>query len=135
MRNRRYLCLLAGVCFFQGTLLSGQVTGGSISGTVRDPSGAAVPEATVTARHLETGFTRSTTSGMQGTYRLPSLLPGAYEVRIEKTGFRTEVSTGLTLSIGQEAVLNATLQVGSVAEVLSVTAEAPLVETTTGSLS
>ena len=127
--------LLVLACFLQGTSLFGQVTGGSISGMVRDPSGAAVPEATITARHLATGSIRTTTSGAQGTYRLPALPPGEYEVRVEKTGFRTEVSTGLNLTIGQEAVINPTLQVGAVAEVVSVTAEAPIIETTSGSLS
>ena len=116
-------------------VLFGQATGGSISGTVRDQSGAAVPEATITARHLATGTVRTTTSGGTGTYRLPALIPGEYEIRVERTGFRPEVATGLNLTIGQEAVFNATLQVGAVAEAISVVAEAPIIETTSGSLS
>ena len=119
----------------QGLLAYGQVTGGSISGTVRDQSGGAVPEAAITARHLATGTMRTTTSGVQGAYRLPALPPGEYEIRVEKTGFQAEVATGLNLTIGQEAIFNSTLQVGAVAEVVSVIAEAPLIETTSGSLS
>ena len=62
-----YLGFLGIICGFAGTTLFGQVTGGSISGTVRDQSGAAVPEATVTARHLATGAVRLTTSGATGS--------------------------------------------------------------------
>ena len=129
------LFLLVFAWVIPAAVLFGQATGGSISGTVRDQSGAAVPEATITARHLATGTVRTTTSGATGTYRLPALPTGPYEVRVERPGFRTEVATGLNLTIGQEAVFNPTLQVGAVTEAVSVTAEAPLVETTSGSLS
>ena len=134
-QSRCIYLFFALACFLSETALFAQVAGGSISGTVRDQSGAAVPEATITARHLATGTIRTTTSSGQGTYRLPALPPGQYEVRVEKTGFQTEVATGLNLTIGQEAVFNSVLQVGAVAETVSVTAEAPQVETTSGSLS
>jgi len=59
---------------------------------------------------------------------------GSYEVRVEQSGFQTEVRSGFTLTVAQEAVINFTLQVGAVTQTVAVTAEAPLVNTTSGSV-
>ncbi|MBI2815538.1 MAG: carboxypeptidase regulatory-like domain-containing protein [Acidobacteria bacterium] len=103
-------------------------------GTVRDSSGAVVPGTKITARSMETGQSRTTASAADGSYRLPALPVGAYEVRAEQSGFQTSVQTGLTLAVSQEAVVNFSLQVGAVEQSVAVTAEAPLVNTTSGSL-
>jgi len=107
----------------------------AITGTVQDSSGAAVPGATLTARHVETGLTRAVEADASGNYTIPSVPVGAYEVTAEKTGFRQEVRRGITLVVAQEAVVNFTLQVGSVAQQVTVTEAAPLVNTTTTSTS
>ena len=111
-----------------------QLPTATILGTVRDSSGAVVPGASLTVRNTETGLSRTSTSAADGAYRFSALPVGSYEVRIESAGFQTEVRSGLTLTVGQEAVVNATLQVGAVGQTVEVTAEAPLVNTTSGSL-
>jgi outer membrane receptor protein involved in Fe transport len=111
-----------------------QLPTATILGVVKDSSGAVVPDTTVTSRNLETGQTRTATSAADGSYRFSALAVGAYEVRAEHPGFQTEVRSGLTLTVSAEAVVNFTLQVGAVTETVAVTAEAPLVNTTSGSL-
>src|SRR6266404_4129806 len=105
----------------------------TILGVVHDSSGAVVPGASLTAKSLETGQARIASSAADGSYRFSSLPVGAYEVRVERAGFQTGVRSGLTLTVGQEAVVNFTLEVGGVEQTVAVTAEAPLVNTTSGS--
>src|SRR3989475_4458305 len=107
----------------------------AITGTVSDTSGAAVPGASVTVKHLETGLTRAVEVDANGNYSVPSLPVGEYELAVEKMGFQREVRRGITLVVAQEAVLNLTLQVGSVVQQVTVTEEAPLVNTTMASTS
>ena len=111
-----------------------QLPTATVLGTVKDASGAVVPEAKLTARNTETGQSRITISAADGSYRFPAMPVGTYEVRAEQSGFQAEVRTGLTLAVGQEAVVNFALQVGAVEQSVAVTAEAPLVNTTSGSL-
>src|SRR5713226_1493191 len=107
---------------------------GTILGVVKDTSGAVVPQAALTITNLETGLSRTVPSGADGAFRAPALPVGRYDLRIEKTGFRTEVQRGLILEVGQELVVNASLQIGAVTQELVVSAEAPLVNTTSSSL-
>jgi hypothetical protein len=103
----------------------------SITGTVADQSGGILPNATVTVNNLETGATRTVMTDGNGTYQVISLPVGRYEMRVEKTGFKPILRTGINLTVGQEAVLNFTLDVGDVQEEVMISAEAPLVNTTT----
>ena len=116
-------------------LLFGQGSTAAISGTVKDMSGAVLPGTAVTVKHLETGLTRATESEANGSYTLPALPVGQYEVSAEKMGFKQEVRRGIDLVVGEEAVVNLTLQVGSVVEQVTVTGEAPIVNTTLASTS
>ncbi len=109
---------------------SAQVTA-AISGKVVDASGSGVSGATVTVKSLETGATRSTTSGDDGSYRIISLPLGAQEVRAEKQGFKTVVRTGVDLTVGENAVVNLALEVGDLVQQIAVTSESPIVNTTT----
>ena len=111
-----------------------QVTA-SISGRVEDPSGAAVPQATVTVTSLETKAGRTVATDAGGTYRVLALPVGQYEVRAEATGFTAALQTGISLVVGQEAVVNLKLAVGAVQEQVTVTEAAQLVNTTTSSVS
>jgi len=111
-----------------------QLPTATILGTVRDSGGAVVPGATITVTNTDTGFSRTGVTGGDGTYRLPALPVGRYEVRVELQGFRTAVRSGLTMTVGQEALLNFTLDLGTISETVSVTGEAPLVNTTSASL-
>src|SRR6266849_1504569 len=76
---------------------------GSITGTVKDSSGAAVLGATVTVKHLETGLTRAVEVDASGNYSLASLPVGEYELTAEKMGFQREVRRGIKLAVAQEA--------------------------------
>ena len=93
----------------------------SITGTVSDRSAAPVALANVSAKNLETGAVRSTTSNNAGGYELLALPVGRYEIKAAKPGFEDSVRTGIELSLGQEARIDFRLQVGSVASAIIVT--------------
>ena len=111
-----------------------QVTA-AISGRVEDASGASISGVTVTVTSQETGAARTVTTGAAGNYEVPALPIGPQEIRASKTGFKSEIRSGVQLAVGQEAVVNLTLEVGEVAEQVTVTGEAPVVNTTTASVS
>jgi len=112
-----------------------QVSSAVISGAVHDATGGVIPGATVTAKHIESGLTRTVQTNETGDYKMPSLPVGPYEVTADKTGFRQQSRRGINLSVAQEAVVNLTLEVGELAEQVEVTEEAPLVNTTLSSTS
>jgi hypothetical protein len=87
-----------------------------IAGSVVDTTGAAVPNATITATQTLTGFKRSTTSGEAGIYLLPQLPVGPYLLTVEKTGFKTYVQKGIDLQVGDDPQITVTLAVGQVSE-------------------
>jgi len=111
-----------------------QLPTATILGSVKDSTGAVIPGTAITAKNLETGLTRTAVGGEDGSYRFSALPVGAYEMRAEQPGFRTEVRSGLTLTVSQEAVVNFTLQPGALDQTVLVTEEAPLVNTTSGAL-
>ena len=98
-------------------------------------SGAALPMAAVTIKHLETGLTRSVEADSNGNYSVASLPVGAYEITGEKMGFQREVRRGVELSVGQEAAIDLVMRVGSIDQQVTVTEDAPLVNTTLSSTS
>jgi hypothetical protein len=135
MRSNLTRLIVVILAFAGGVNLAfGQVTG-AISGRVEDASGASVGGAIVTVRNLETGATRTVTTDETGGFRALSLPVGLQEVRAEKPGFQAAVRTGINLVVGQEAVVNLKLEVGELTQELSVSSEAPLVDTTTASVS
>ena len=127
--------LLAGVALFCGAFSQAQLTTGTISGSVTDPTGAVVPGATVTVKNLATGIARTTTAGENGRYEVPNLPVGDYEVTAGMTGFQTSVRSGIALTVGRTAVVDFGLQVGEVTQAVTVTGEVALVETTTATVS
>ncbi|MBI4443400.1 MAG: TonB-dependent receptor [Acidobacteria bacterium] len=132
-----FIRVLAGLillAFLGQVSLRAQSTG-TISGTVSDATGAVIPGAEISVRNVETGLTRALTSNERGRYAVPQLPPGSYEISASTAGFQTEVRRGITLTIGREAVVDFSLSVGAVAERVEVTGEAPLIETTTSTVS
>jgi carboxypeptidase family protein len=123
-----------GVLLFSLSLLS-QVNTGTISGVVQDSSGAVVAGATVTIRNVDTGTARTVTSDEGGRYIVPVLPVGNYAVQGQQSGFQTEIRSGITLTVGREEVINLTLRVGQQTQSVTVTGEAPLVNTTTAEIS
>ena len=106
----------------------------SISGKVVDPSGRGVGGATVTVKSLETGATRAVTTGETGDFIIVGLPLGRQEVKVEKTGFKAAVRTGINLEVGQQAVVNLKLDIGELIQQVQVSEEAPVVNTTTASV-
>ncbi|MGJ5817282.1 carboxypeptidase regulatory-like domain-containing protein [Paludibaculum fermentans] len=107
---------------------------GRIAGTVRDGSGASVPGAEITAVNVNTGFELTRPSLTDGTYALPLLPVGQYRLQTKANGFQPFTRAGLTLTVDTTVTVDITLQVGAVSEAVEVTAQAPLLETQTGSL-
>jgi hypothetical protein len=112
-----------------------QVNTGTILGTVQDATGAVLPGAEVVATHVDMGRSRTAISDDEGRYRFPSLNLGNYEIEASLPGFQTSVRTGIEITIDRRAVVDFTLSVGEISQRVTVTGEAPLVETTSGSLS
>ena len=100
-----------------------------ISGVVKDPSGAVLPGAEITATQTETRIARMTVSNETGAYVLPNLPVGPYKLEASLPGFRTFVQTGIVLEVNSNPVLNVTLDVGQRTEQVEVQANAALVET------
>ena len=125
--------LLASLCM-SPVAVFGQ-TAASLSGRIVDTSGAALPGVTVTARRADTGFERATISDAAGRYTLPSLPAGEYQMRAELAGFRPILRRGIRLSVSEHVAVDLTLEVGGVAEAVTVNAETPTVNTRAGDLS
>jgi hypothetical protein len=111
-----------------------QVAGATISGTVSDQSGAAVPNAQVVIKDLGKQTTRTVDTDSDGFYSAPNLVPGNYEVRASAPGFATTVQSGIELTVGAKQSLNITMSVGRVTETVEVTSEAPQVELTSSAI-
>ena len=106
----------------------GQAINGTIEGSVVDDSGGVLPGVTVTVSNTDTGDSRVVVTNESGVFRAPLLPLGSYRVSAELQGFRRYEQTGVALSAGQVAVINVKLGVGALSEVVSVTAEAPVVD-------
>jgi hypothetical protein len=112
-----------------------QMATGNIAGYVKDASGAAIPDVSVTAKMVEQQVTRSTTTNAEGFYNLLTLPPRTYELTFEVKGFQKQTQTGLALTVGQNLRVDSALQLGSVETQVTVGAQAPLVDTSTATLS
>src|SRR5262245_4460944 len=112
-----------------------QVATGTILGTVTDTSGAAVPGAEVTATNLDTQFSRSTATDLQGQYSLLLMPVGKYRVDFKLDGFKNLSQTDVVLQVGRNARIDAAIEPGNISESISVVASAPLVETSSTSVS
>jgi Carboxypeptidase regulatory-like domain len=111
-----------------------QQTTASISGTVKDPSGAVLPQAQVTATNTSTGSVDKTVADAAGVYTFPSLRVGTYTISAEQTGFTTATLSGITLQIYQKAVVDIVMHVGGTAQTVTVQGSTALVDPSTASL-
>jgi outer membrane receptor protein involved in Fe transport len=115
--------------------LSAQTFRGTILGTVTDPSGAVVAGAKVTAKNTGTGLERSTETSGDGSYSIPELPIGTYNVTVMQQGFHTFVASGVTVNVAGERRVDASLKTGEITTKVEVSADQlPLVETTTNTL-
>jgi len=127
------LALLLSFCL--PAQVSAQVVGATISGTVTDSSGSKMPGVDIVITNVATGIATTTATKGEGTFGAPNLQPGNYEISATAKGFSTLLRKGITLTVGQELILNLSLQVGSVNEQVIVTAEAPTVNLANATIS
>src|SRR5258705_6423784 len=106
-----------------------QAANGAMEGTVTDSSGAVLPGVTVTVTNLDTGLERTIVTNEKGLYRAPLLPLGTYRVVAELQGFKRFEQSGIKLSVGQSAVVNVAMGVGTVSETVTVNADSPLIDT------
>lgn len=132
MRKWMLSTLLTVVFGFGGTAFAQNA---QITGTLKDQSGGVLPGVSVTARNQDTGLTRTAVSEGTGVYRLGALPPGAYVLTIELPGFRTETRSNLVLVIDQTATIDFTMRPEALQESVTVTGDAPIVDTRTAVVS
>jgi hypothetical protein len=118
-----------------GVPASAQLATAELNGRVTDSSGAVLPGVTVTATQTATGLTRSSVTDDRGAYLISSLPPGPYRLEVSLQGFRSYVQTGLVLTVGATPTVNASLELGSLAETVTVEAAAPLVDVRSAGIS
>jgi hypothetical protein len=129
------LSLAAWLLLLGVTPLSAQSAGtGALTGTLTDPSGAVVPNVTVTLTNNATGQVRTLTTGSDGTYRFSLIPPGSYKVRFSAPGFKVEEVPSVTVNVAETPVLNQALEVGQQAESVVVQAEAAALQTADSTL-
>jgi Carboxypeptidase regulatory-like domain len=113
---------------------SQNLTSGDVAGTISDPSGAAVPNATVDLKNNATGQTLTSKTNSTGAYRFSLLAPGSYTVSANASGFQT-TSRPVTVAVGQASTVNVQLSLGASTQTVEVTAEAGVVQTQNGNIS
>jgi hypothetical protein len=129
---RTFLLLLVGSTLTLS--IYGQVVGGTIEGTITDPKSAVLPDAKIEIVNLSTQIVTTMTSNADGFYTAPNLLPGNYKVTVTRAGFATAI-TELILTVGAQRVVNVTMHIGTVNEVVKVQTEAPEVELASSEIS
>ncbi len=107
----------------------GQAYSGSLTGVIKDPSGAVVPAAEVKLTDVNKGYSLDVKSDESGRYLLRSLPPGTYRLSIVASGFRAYVQQGIVLDVGQNASIDVTLQLGEQSNTVEVSGESPLLQT------
>lgn len=127
---KKYFYAVCLVLVFQWGVICGQSQSNTadLMGTIKDQTGAVLPGATVTSKNTDTGATRSVVTGDTGSYRMPLLPPGTYEVRTELAGFVTKVLQGIVLTVGQYATLDVTLELASTETLVTVMESVSIVE-------
>jgi Carboxypeptidase regulatory-like domain/TonB dependent receptor len=109
--------------------IAAQLPTGTILGVAKDSSGGVLPNATITITNVDTSFKRTVSTADDGSYRVPELPVGHYEVRGEHSGFKTETQRDITLQVTDQAVINFTFEVGSSEQQVTVSAEVSVVNT------
>ena len=131
MRHRQQVLISAALLFLVSISANAQVTTATLVGLVRDNSAAVIPGASVLATNEGTGVARESVSDANGEFVLSALPSGTYTLRIELTGFKAISQRGIQLGAGQTVRQTFVLEVGAMSETVTVTGQAPLIETAT----
>jgi hypothetical protein len=136
MISRKILSLILslGVLFSACSFVQGQSTYGSITGSVSDPSGAAITDARVTLTNLGTAEKRTQPTGTDGLYSFVNLIPGNYRIEAEKPGFKRVTQEPVVVQVQQNSKIDLALPIGQATETVEVTSETPLLQSETSSL-
>src|SRR6058998_239034 len=133
-RGLFYSTLVLGLALIFSMPVAAQRITGTLRGQVLDPSGAAVPDAQVTATNQETGVSVKITATSAGTYSFPSLIPGLYKVEVEAKGFKNFLKTGVNVIANQDNVADAHVDLGIATEVVEVSGGSVAIQTTSSEL-
>ena len=128
MRIRFLACALAVLALSSSTAFA-QLAQGELRGTIADESGGVLPGVSITATHIETGISRTTTTAVNGTYLMPAMPLGTYRVTAELAGFGKTVREGFRLGVGEAVTINFTMKVASLQESVTVSGAAPIIDT------
>lgn len=127
------LCCLISILLCSGLAIA-QESRGTILGRITDPTGSVVPEAEVRFTNTATGVVSTAKTNDAGNFIVPNLLPGPYIANVERTGFKRFVREAIEVRGGERLTLDVTLEVGAVSDSVTVTSEAPLLESTTATV-
>jgi hypothetical protein len=130
----RCFAVLLGIAFLIGSTIFSQETRGTIAGRVTDPSGGVIPGVSITVANVETNVSNNALTNDSGLFEVPFLMPGQYTVTAELSGFKRYFRQGIALNVGSKVSLDITLEVGEVSESVTVTAQEPLLDTTSASI-
>ncbi len=135
MRLRAFVVLFAALLVLaSGGAVWSQTVQGVITGTITDPTGAVVPNTTVTITNTGTNISQTTTTGSDGSYRFPLVPPGTYTLEIKAANFATVKISGIVVEASQTIPLSHQLELAKAQQVIEVTEQAPLVQTATSDL-
>jgi Carboxypeptidase regulatory-like domain len=135
MLKRLCSVLILGIATFQAIHLSAQTTSGLITGLITDPTGAVIADAQVSITNQATGQVRTTKTEANGAYTVPLLPPGVYNLSVVKDGFARQDRQNVSLEVNQSDTINAVLGVASNSQTVNVTSAAPMLNTTSATLS
>ncbi|HEY7056934.1 MAG TPA: carboxypeptidase-like regulatory domain-containing protein, partial [Vicinamibacterales bacterium] len=131
---KKIIVAMVALCVCAALPVAAQQTTGNIQGRIVDTQKAAVPGVTVTAKNTATGFTRSEVTDAEGLYRINALPVGSYDLHVELAGFAPQDRKGVIVNVAQTIDVNVDLTVAGVSESVSVTAESPLIQTSSSSV-
>src|ERR1019366_960203 len=125
----RVILVTAAILLLSGIWASAQRVSGTLFGTVLDSSGAVVQGVRITATSVDTAAVRTTTTGSSGTYEIPGVVAGVYKIEASVSGFKTDVRTGVAVTVGTNVAVNFVLTVGSTTQTVEVVQDQVQVET------
>src|SRR5712692_9749576 len=131
---RRFAGVLLVFALSAGSVMA-QSTYGTLLGTVRDATGAVVPQASIAVTEVTTNISKTGVANERGDYEIPNLLPGTYEITISGSGFKKFIRRGILLEPRAEVRVDAALEVGGTKTIVEVIAAAPVITTETATVS
>jgi hypothetical protein len=126
IREKIYSVLIS--LLLASVVISAQTPTATLSGVVRDEQKRGIPKATVKVTHTATGKTRAISTDAAGRYSFINLEPGSYELRVEASGYKVTLQSGLTLNVGGALVADVTMSVGVISEQATIEVREPLIK-------